>query len=128
MQPIPYFAPIPGIVVVGTPYVPGARIVRTVGFTWGLIVRSRGLGGNMMAGLRTIFGGEIKEYTEMLDQARHEALGRLIQHAATLGANAVVSTRFDSSEIGGTMTEILAYGTGVVVEGDSAQPQPVTLR
>jgi len=128
MQPIPYFAPIPGIVVVSTPYVPGARIVRTVGFTWGLIVRSRGLGGNMMAGLRTIFGGEIKEYTEMLDQARHEALGRLIQHAATLGANAVVSTRFDSSEIGGTMTEILAYGTGVVVEGDSAQPQPVTLR
>src|SRR2546425_12316826 len=120
MQPTPYYAPIPGIVVVSTPYVPGARIVRTVGFTWGLIVRSRGLGGNMMAGLRTVFGGEIKEYTEMLDQARHEALGGLIQHAATLGAKAVVSTRFDSLEIGGTMTEIPSYRTRGVCEGDSA--------
>ncbi len=128
MQPAPYYAPIPGIVVVSTPYVPGHRIVRTVGFTWGLIVRSRGIGGNIMAGLRTIPGGEIKEYTEMLDQARHEALVRLIVHAQSLGANAIVSTRFDSSEIGGTMTEILAYGTGVVVEGDPSQPQPVTLR
>ena len=116
------------MVVVSTPFVPGHRIVRTIGFTWGLIVRSRGIGGNVMASLRTIPGGEIKEYSQMLDQARHEALWRLIQHAQSLGANAIVSVRFDSSEIGGVMSEILAYGTGVVIEKDEASPQPVTLR
>jgi len=128
MQPPAYFTPTPGMAVVSTPFVPGHRIVRTIGFTWGLIVRSRGIGGNVMASLRTIPGGEIKEYTEMLDQARHEALWRLIQHAQSLGANAIVSVRFDSSEIGGVMSEILAYGTGVVIEKDEANPQPVTLR
>jgi len=128
MQPAAYYTPTPGITVVSTPFVPGHRIVRTIGFTWGLIVRARGIGGNFMASLRTIPGGEIKEYTQMLDQARHEALWRLIQHAQSLGANAIVSVRFDSSEIGGIMSEILAYGTGVVVEKDESQPQPVTLR
>src|SRR5437867_4533034 len=128
MQPAAYYTPTPGITVVSTPFVPGHRIVRTIGFTWGLIVRARGIGGNFMAQLRTIPGGEIKEYTEMLDQARHEALWRLIGHAQSLGANAVVSARFDSSEIGGIMWEILAYGTGVVIEKDEANPQPVTLR
>src|SRR5436309_8248185 len=128
MQPPAYFTPTPGMVVVSTPFVPGNRIVRTIGFTWGLIVRSRGIGGNVMAQLRTIPGGEIKEYTEMLDQARHEALWRLIGHAQSLGANAVVSARFDSSEIGGIMSEILAYGTAVVVEPDGASSQPVSLR
>jgi len=128
MQPPAYFTPTPGMVVVSTPFVPGNRIVRTIGFTWGLIVRSRGIGGNVMASLRTIPGGEIKEYSQMLDQARHEALWRLIQHAQSLGANAIVSVRFDSSEIGGVMSEILAYGTGVVIEKDEASPQPVTLR
>lgn len=114
--------------VVSTNYVPGFRIVRTIGFTWGLIVRARGIGGNLMASLRTIPGGEIKEYTEMLDQARHEALWRLIAHAQSLGANAIVSARFDSSEIGGIMSEILAYGTAVIVEPDPVAPQPVALR
>ncbi len=128
MQPAPHYAPMPGVMVVSTNYVPGHRIVRTIGFTWGLIVRARGIGGNFMASLRTIPGGEIKEYTEMLDQARHEALWRLIAHAQSFGANAVVSARFDSSEIGGIMSEILAYGTAVVVERDDAQVQPVTLR
>ena len=128
MQPPAYFTPTPGMVVVSTPFVPGHRIVRTIGFTWGLIVRSRGIGGNVMASLRTIPGGEIKEYSQMLDQARHEALWRLIQHSQSLGANAIVSVRFDSSEIGGVMSEILAYGTGVVIEKDAASPQPVTLR
>ena len=128
MQPGPFYAPPPNIIVVSTNYVPGFRIVRTIGFTWGLIVRSRGIGGNLMAQLRTIPGGEIKEYTEMLDQARHEALFRLIAHAQSLGANAIVSVEFDSSEIGGIMSEILAYGTAVVVEPESAAPQPVSLR
>src|SRR5512136_1196836 len=108
------------IIIVSTPYVPGYRITRTIGFTWGLIVRSRGLGGNITAGLRSIVGGEIHEYTELLNQARGQALERLKEHAKSLGANAVLSVGFDSSEIGQIMTEVLAYGTAVVVEKDEA--------
>jgi uncharacterized protein YbjQ (UPF0145 family) len=128
MEPNQPFAPPPGLMVVSTPFVPGCKIVNVIGFTWGLTVRSRGLGGNIMAGLRTLGGGEIKEYTQMLDHARWEALQRLIDHARSLGANAVVSVAVDSSEIGDIMSEILAYGTAVVVQRDEAPPQPVTLR
>lgn len=103
-------------------------MTRTFGFTWGLVVRSAGLGGNVIAGFRTIPGGEISEYTEMLDQARHTALERLKEHAASLGANAVIGARFDSSEIGQNMEEILAYGTAVTVEPDNTSAQPVSLR
>ena len=115
------------IIIVSTPYVPGHKIVKTIGVTWGLIVRSRGLGRNITAGLRSIMGGEIHEYTELLNQSREEALDRLEEHAKTLGANAVVSMQFDSSEIGETMTELLAYGTAVVVEKDTAPASPVRL-
>ena len=69
-----------------------------------------------MAGLRSLVGGEIKEYTQMLEQARIEAIGRLERNATAMGANAVVMMRFDSSEIGQTMSEIVAYGTAVVLE------------
>jgi uncharacterized protein YbjQ (UPF0145 family) len=106
------------IIIVSTPYLPGYKITKTLGFTWGLIVRSRGLGRNITAGLRSIVGGEIHEYTELLNQSRDQALGRLRDHAKELGANAVVSVSFDSSEIGQSMTELLAYGTAVVVEKD----------
>ena len=116
------------LIIVSTPYVPGYKIVKVIGFTWGLIVRSRGLGGNIMASLRTITGGEIVEYTQMLDQSRREALDRLKQHAKSLGANAVIEVRFDSSEIGQVMSEILAYGTAVVVEKDESEPQAVRLK
>ncbi|MGC8655362.1 MAG: YbjQ family protein [Thermoplasmata archaeon] len=118
----------PDMIVVSTPYVPGYKITNVLGFTWGLIVRSRGLGGNVVASLRTIAGGEIKEYTQMLDQSRYEALERLKQHAKTLGANAVIEVRFDSSEIGQVMSEILAYGTAVIVEREVSPSQPVSLR
>jgi uncharacterized protein YbjQ (UPF0145 family) len=118
----------PDMIVVSTPYVPGYKITNVLGFTWGLIVRSRGLGGNVVASLRTIAGGEIKEYTQMLDQSRYEALERLKQHAKTLGANAVIEVRFDSSEIGQVMSEILAYGTAVIVEKEASPSQPVSLR
>lgn len=115
------------IIIVSTPYVPGHRIVRTIGVTWGLIVRSRGLGRNITAGLRSIVGGEIHEYSELLNQSREQALGRLREHAQALGANAVVGMQFDSSEIGGVMTELLAYGTAVVVEPETAPSSPVRL-
>lgn len=115
------------IIIVSTPYLPGYKITKTLGFTWGLIVRSRGLGRNITAGLRSLVGGEIHEYTELLNQSREQALDRLRGHARELGANAVISVQFDSSEIGQTMTELLAYGTAVVVEKDAVQASPVRL-
>ncbi|OPX64858.1 MULTISPECIES: heavy metal-binding domain-containing protein [unclassified Methanoregula] len=115
------------IIIVSTPYVPGYKITKTIGVTWGLIVRSRGLGRNITAGLRSIVGGEIHEYTELLNQSREEALDRLKEHAKALGANAVVSMQFDSSEMGETMTELLAYGTAVTVEKETAPASPVRL-
>ena len=69
-----------------------------------------------MPGLRSLGGGEIKEYTELLEEARHHAIDRLVQNAQSMGANAVTMMRFDSSEIGQTMSEIVAYGTAVVIE------------
>jgi len=115
------------IIVVSTPYLPGHKIIKTLGFTWGLIVRSRGLGRNITAGLRSLAGGEIHEYTQLLNQSRQEALDRLKEHAATMGANAVIGVSFDSSETGGVMTEVLAYGTAVVVEPETGAASPVRL-
>jgi uncharacterized protein YbjQ (UPF0145 family) len=114
------------IIVVSTPYLPGYRITKTIGFTWGLIVRSRGLGRNITAGLRSLAGGEIHEYTELLNQSREQALGRLKDHAKALGANAVIGVQFDSSEIS-YMTELLAYGTAVIVVKDTEKANPVRL-
>lgn len=115
------------IIIVSTPYVPGYKITKTLGFTWGLIVRSRGVGGNLIANLRTIFGGEIHEYTELLNQSRQQALDRMIEHARALGANAVISIDFDSSELGQSMTEVLACGTAVLIEKETAPASPVRL-
>lgn len=124
----PVYAPPSDCLVVTTPYVPGYRIVRVVGATFGLIVRSRGLGQNIVAALRSLWGGEIKEYTQLLELVRHESLQRLCEHAKSLGANAVVSVSFDTSEIGQIMTEVLAFGTAVVVELDPTGAAPVSLR
>jgi uncharacterized protein YbjQ (UPF0145 family) len=83
---------------------------------FGVVVRSRGIGGNIVAGLRSIVGGEIHEYTALLEEARRHAIDRMVQNATAMGANAVIMMRFDSSEIGQTMSEIVAYGTAVVLE------------
>ena len=96
----------------------------TKGQVFGLVVRSRGLGGNLMAGLRSIAGGEIHEYTSLLEDTRRQAIDRMVQNATMVGANAVISMRFDSSELAGTMSEIVAYGTAVVVAPDAGAPQP----
>jgi uncharacterized protein YbjQ (UPF0145 family) len=108
------------MIVVTTPYLTGHRIVEAKGMVFGLVVRSRGLGGNLMAGLRSLGGGEIHEYTSLLEDTRRQALDRLVSTARLLGANAVLSMRFDSSELSGTMSEIVAYGTAVVVAEDPA--------
>ena len=69
-----------------------------------------------MAGIRSLGGGEITEYTQLLEEARRHAIDRMVQNAAVMGANAIVRMQFDSSEIGQTMSEIVAYGTAVVIE------------
>ncbi len=106
---------IDGVLVVSSNWVPGYTIIETRGFIYGLTVRSRGLGRNITAGLRSLAGGEIREYVEMMQHARDEALYRLVEHAKAVGANAIISAFFDSSEISDYMQEILAYGTAVVI-------------
>ena len=103
------------MMVVTSERITGYEIVEVKGPVFGVVVRSRGLGGNIMAGLRSIAGGEIVEYTEMLEEARLHALDRMVSNAQKMGANAVNMMRFDSSEIGTTMSEIVAYGTAIVV-------------
>ena len=102
------------MIIATTPYVAGYRVVETKGQVFGLVVRSRGLAGNLAAGLRSLVGGEIHEYTSLLEDTRRQAIDRMVQNATLTGANAVISMRFDSSELGGTMSEIVAYGTAVV--------------
>ena len=112
------------MIVVTTPYIPGFRVTETKGHVFGLVVRSRGLAGNVAAGLRSLVGGEIHEYTELLEDTRRQAIDRMVANATLTGANAVISMRFDSSEIGSTMSEIVAYGTGVVVAQDASAGAP----
>ena len=104
------------MLVVTTENVAGHRVTEMKGQCFGVVVRSRGLGGNIMAGLRSLGGGEIIEYTQMLEEARRHALDRLVENATTMGGNAVLMMRYDSAEIGETMSEIVAYGTAAVVE------------
>jgi uncharacterized protein YbjQ (UPF0145 family) len=108
-------------------YVSGYRVDKVLGMVYGITVRSRGLGGNLVAGLRTIAGGEIREYTELAQQARQEALDRLAEHAKSMGANAVLSVMFDSTEMAQSMSEIIAFGTAVVVSAVPGDQQLVKL-
>ncbi|TAM74949.1 MAG: heavy metal-binding domain-containing protein [Chloroflexota bacterium] len=108
------------MIVSTTNFVAGNRVTETKGQVFGVIVRSRGLAGNVAAGLRSLVGGEIHEYTEMTEDARRQAIDRMVSNATAMGANAIITMRFDSSDLGGTMTEIVAYGTAVTIEpGDS---------
>jgi uncharacterized protein YbjQ (UPF0145 family) len=104
------------MIIATTESIAGHRTVTTLGQVFGVVVRSRGLGGNIMAGLRSIVGGEISEYTQMLEEARRHATDRMVANATAMGANAILMMRFDSSEIGQTMSEIVAYGTAAVIE------------
>jgi uncharacterized protein YbjQ (UPF0145 family) len=116
------------MLITTTPYVAGWRVVEVKGHVFGLVVRSRGLGGNIMAGLRSLGGGEIKEYTSLLEDTRRQAMDRMVQNATLMGANAVISMRFDSTELANTMSEIVASGTAVVLCADAAaMPPPPTV-
>ena len=100
--------------------VAGYHVKQTLGQVFGVVVRSRGVAGNIIASLRSIVGGEIHEYTQLLEQTRRQAVDRLVKNATAMGANGVIMMRFDSSEIGQTMSEIVAYGTAVVLEPGDA--------
>ena len=111
------------MLIATAPFIAGWKVTETRGHVFGLVVRSRGLGGNIMAGLRSLGGGEIHEYTSLLEDTHRQAIDRMVQNATMMGANAVISMRFDSSELAGTMSEIVAYGTAVVVAQDASAPQ-----
>lgn len=101
-----------------TPTVVGYRVVRHLGVVRGVTVRSRGLGGQLAAGLRALAGGKIHEYVELCEETRAEAFDLMVQHAQEMGANAIIGIRYDATEMAENMTEVLAYGTAVVVEPD----------
>lgn len=103
------------MIVTTTENIPGCKVVETMGHCFGVVVRSRGLGGNIIAGFRTLIGGEIKEYSALVEETRLHALDRLVRNATAMGANAVVMMRFDSGSIGQTMNEVVAYGTAVKI-------------
>ncbi len=95
---------------------PGHRVVANRGIVRGIVVRSRSIVGNLAAGLQTLVGGNISVYSEMCEQARAEAYDIMVRHAQELGANAIVGMRYDATEVTAGVTEVLAYGTAVVVE------------
>ena len=94
----------------------GYKIVKQLGVVRGITVRSRSALGNIAGGLQSLFGGRLSIYVELCERAREEAYQLLIQHAAALGANAIVNMRYDANEVMQGITEVLAYGTAVVVE------------
>lgn len=98
---------------------PGYRIVRNLGMVRGIVVRSRSIFGTLGASLQTIIGGNITLFTDMCEQTREEALELMMQHAAEHGGNAVIGVRYDANEVMQGVTEVLAYGSAVVVERSS---------
>jgi uncharacterized protein YbjQ (UPF0145 family) len=104
------------MIVVTTNDMPGYRVVRHLGVARGLTVRSRSIVGNIGAAIQIFFGGNITLYTRLAEQARRESYEALIAHAESLGANAVLAMRYDANEIAAAVTEVLAYGTAVVIE------------
>ncbi len=104
------------MIITTSDQIEGKKIVKTIGMVKGSTIRARHLGRDIMAGLRGMVGGEISEYTKMMAEAREQAIQRMVEDAETKGANAVVSMRFTTSMVMQNASEILAYGTGVVLE------------
>jgi uncharacterized protein YbjQ (UPF0145 family) len=104
------------MIIVTTESVPGKETKEYKGFVKGSTVQSKHIGKDIMAGLKTIVGGELTEYTEMLDEAREKAIGRMVEEARSKGANAIVCMRLESSAVMQNASEIIAYGTAVTVE------------
>ena len=98
---------------------PGAVVKENLGIAFGLVVRSMGFSKNFTASFKSLRQGEVTEYTDLLEDARRHAIDRMVENAKLLGANAILSMRFDSSEMGNQLTEVVAYGTAVVIDRDS---------
>ena len=96
--------------------IPGYRVVRSLGVIRGVVVRSRSVVGSIGASLQTLVGGDISLFTDLCERAREDAYERMVEHAAERGANAVIGMRYDANEVMSGVTEVLAYGTAVVVE------------
>lgn len=94
----------------------GKRITKNLGIVRGITVRSRSIVGNIGAGFQTLFGGNITLFETLCERAREQSFERMVEHAEQMGANAIIGMRYDATEIGGGITEVLAYGTAVVVE------------
>jgi uncharacterized protein YbjQ (UPF0145 family) len=103
------------MIVTTTENIPDGEVVATLGQVFGLTVRSRSIGGNITALLKGLVGGEIRSYVKLNEDSRRQALDRMVQNAAAMGANAVTMMRFDSTEMGAGMSEIVAYGTARVI-------------
>lgn len=104
------------MIVVTTDFVPGRKVGEALGLVRGSTIRAKHIGKDLMAGLRTIVGGEIKEYSEMLVEARAESMRRMQQQAEQLGADAVINVRFVTSQVMSGAAELLSYGTAVKFE------------
>ncbi|MCA9741688.1 MAG: YbjQ family protein [Deferribacteres bacterium] len=104
------------MMIVSSNAIAGKKIVKTLGIVRGNTVRARNIGKDILAGLKNIVGGEIEEYTKLIAEARDQSVDRMIENAEELGANAIVDIRFMTSYIMGNASEVLVYGTAVVVE------------
>ncbi|MBI5041378.1 MAG: YbjQ family protein [Gammaproteobacteria bacterium] len=98
--------------------VPGRRVLKHLGLVQGSTVRAKHVGRDLMAGLKNIFGGELRGYTELLNESREESLSRMLEEARAVGANAVLNVRFSTSSVAQGAAELFAYGTAVVLEGE----------
>jgi uncharacterized protein YbjQ (UPF0145 family) len=107
------------MIVTTTENIPGTAVDRTIGQVFGLTVRSRSLGGNIAAAFKSLVGGEIRSYVKLNEDARRQAIDRMVENAVAMGANAICMMRFDSTEMGRSMSEIVAYGTARVIVWDT---------
>ncbi|MDE3746544.1 YbjQ family protein [Methylobacterium radiotolerans] len=104
------------MIIVTTENIPNYHVREVRGPCFGTVVHSRGAVGNLTAGLRSLMGGEINEYSQLIEQARSQAIDRMAQNAAQLGANAIVMMRFDTADTDQSMMGVVAYGTAVIVD------------
>lgn len=104
------------MIIVTTDFVPGKTIKKTLGLCRGNTIRARHIGRDITAALKNVVGGEIRDYTKMMAESREQALDRMVEEAEGMGANAILNVRFTTSMIMQSASEILAYGTAVVVE------------
>ena len=104
------------MIIVTTDQIDNKKVSKTLGLVRGNTIRAKHLGKDILASFRNLFGGEIKSYTSLMTESREEALARMVEKAEELGANAIISFRFMTSSVMGSASEILAYGTAVVVE------------